>query len=292
MTEVIELGPLAPCPFCGAPVRMYYDGSSDWVADCTGPPNECGASITFWVRATSNEPAEAARRWNLRNASADRLLRALVNHWHEFGPEHGLDEMMDAAHRYLTAGVTSTALPEFSMLTDEARCHISIKTATPEDTRRISQFLEDVPIGMKAAGEALRDEPDFVHTQRHCGTCGLLLSACTCELEKEKRGIQPSEPWPRTSGVAPCLEARLQAAREQFAADYGVPVVPATKEDFPYTRTFNAIAAAAKLANGGTAIGISVQAFIDAWNAHSAAGVAAPDGQTIREDTPTGKGGQ
>lgn len=60
---------LKPCPFCGAPVKLYYEGSSDWVGECSSLPNECGARITFWVRAP-DEPAEAARRWNRR--SGDR----------------------------------------------------------------------------------------------------------------------------------------------------------------------------------------------------------------------------
>jgi hypothetical protein len=46
----------------------------------------------------------------------------------------------------------------------------------------------------------------------------------------------------------------------------GVKACPATKEDFPYDRTFRAIAAATKIEGAG--IGVSVKAFIEAWNAY------------------------
>ncbi len=50
----------------------------------------------------------------------------------------------------------------------------------------------------------------------------------------------------------------------------------ATKDDFPYDRTFQAIAAAVKSQVKGVAIEVSVKAFIEAWNAHHAARVQAP----------------
>lgn len=34
----------------------------------------------------------------------DILLRGIVNHWNEFGPENGLDELMDSAYRFLKLG--------------------------------------------------------------------------------------------------------------------------------------------------------------------------------------------
>lgn len=64
---------LKSCPFCGAPVTMHYTGSSDWTADCSASASDCGASVTFWIRA-ENEPAEAARRWNRRAHLQQRPL--------------------------------------------------------------------------------------------------------------------------------------------------------------------------------------------------------------------------
>jgi hypothetical protein len=61
---------LKPCPFCGAPVQMFYEGSSDWTIECSAPKNVCGCNVTFWVRlrAGDDEKTEAVRRWNCRAA--------------------------------------------------------------------------------------------------------------------------------------------------------------------------------------------------------------------------------
>jgi hypothetical protein len=57
----------------------------------------------------------------------------------------------------------------------------------------------------------------------------------------------------------------------------GVPVSPATKDDFPYDRTFKAIAAATKAQVKGVAVEVSVEAFIKAWNAYPTRGVQPSD---------------
>ena len=51
------------CPFCGAPMRRYYEGSSDWTYVCSSAANKCGVSLTFWVRGFPDESAEADRRF-------------------------------------------------------------------------------------------------------------------------------------------------------------------------------------------------------------------------------------
>jgi hypothetical protein len=45
--------------------------------------------------------------------------------------------------------VDSPTLPEFSMLTDAAKCHISIKTDTPADAQRLSEIIEQLADGVK-----------------------------------------------------------------------------------------------------------------------------------------------
>lgn len=44
-----------------------------------------------------------------------RHLRGLVRHWNEFGPEHGLDELMHYASEYLmSVDVQTVALDQFN----------------------------------------------------------------------------------------------------------------------------------------------------------------------------------
>jgi hypothetical protein len=78
--------PLKPCPFCGSPVLMFYEGSCDWHLECTDPKNVCGADTILNVRRTRAskfdcEREEAVRRWNcrasapvVRGASFDEAL--------------------------------------------------------------------------------------------------------------------------------------------------------------------------------------------------------------------------
>lgn len=51
------------CPFCGAPMIRQYEGYSGWVYRCLGASDNCGVSLTFWVRGFPDEGAEADRRF-------------------------------------------------------------------------------------------------------------------------------------------------------------------------------------------------------------------------------------
>ena len=59
------------------------------------------------VRALLNEAAIVitGRDTALDGATAFRLLRGIVNHWDEFGAEHGLDERMDTARRMIATAL-------------------------------------------------------------------------------------------------------------------------------------------------------------------------------------------
>lgn len=63
----------------------------------------------------------------------------------------------------------------------------------------------------------------------------------------------------------------------------GVLESPATKGDFPYDRTFQAIAAAVKSQVKGVAVEVSVKAFIEAWNAYPTRGVTASPNDQSKE---------
>jgi hypothetical protein len=65
------------------------------------------------------------------------------------------------------------------------------------------------------------------------------------------------------------LDGDIAHSNERTAAEQS------RSEPFPYDRTFRAIQVATKLENGGTAIGVSVVAFRDAWAAY---GVDTSDG--------------
>jgi hypothetical protein len=36
-----------------------------------------------------------------RDMTAEKWLRLVINHWHEFGPEHGLEELIHHADTFL-----------------------------------------------------------------------------------------------------------------------------------------------------------------------------------------------
>lgn len=41
----------------------------------------------------------------LHDSSAFKILRRLVSHWDEFGHEHGMDEKMDEARRFVRSAI-------------------------------------------------------------------------------------------------------------------------------------------------------------------------------------------
>lgn len=63
----------------------------------------CVADVDPSLRAILNEAATVivGRDAALDNVTAFKLLRHLVDHWDEFGPEHGLDEKMDEARGFV-----------------------------------------------------------------------------------------------------------------------------------------------------------------------------------------------
>jgi hypothetical protein len=61
------------------------------------------AAITtaMWVRLLSGEQAAWEAAAQAVCADALRHLRAVVNHWHEFGPEYGFEEQVHALEGWL-----------------------------------------------------------------------------------------------------------------------------------------------------------------------------------------------
>ncbi len=64
---------------------------------------QCGAATPPELRALLNEAATviAGRDEAIDGMTSFRLLKGIVAHWDEFGHEHGLDERMDAARRFI-----------------------------------------------------------------------------------------------------------------------------------------------------------------------------------------------
>jgi hypothetical protein len=92
------------------PTTMY-----DWVAYVDGEEEPCGRGPT---------EAEALRDLceklhDLRmleggsglDDTAERALKAVVNHWREFGPRHGFDECLELAARALPPNVANERRP-------------------------------------------------------------------------------------------------------------------------------------------------------------------------------------
>jgi hypothetical protein len=60
------------------------------------------------MRSLLNEAASviSGRDTALDGATAFRLLRGIVQHWDEFGHEHGLEDKMDTARRLISTSTT------------------------------------------------------------------------------------------------------------------------------------------------------------------------------------------
>lgn len=65
--------------------------------------NRCTPDTSPEFRALLNEAASVieGRDQAIATETAFRLLRQIVAHWDEFGPEHGLDEKMDQARGFV-----------------------------------------------------------------------------------------------------------------------------------------------------------------------------------------------
>lgn len=65
--------------------------------------NRCVPETPPETRALMNEAATVieGRDRALHDSSAFKILRRLVSHWDEFGHEHGMDEKMDDARRFV-----------------------------------------------------------------------------------------------------------------------------------------------------------------------------------------------
>lgn len=64
---------LAPCPFCGGPVRLVYDGTAD--GTCYGishRPGACSILLTVWG-APGVKADTIVRCWNQRYGVANTL---------------------------------------------------------------------------------------------------------------------------------------------------------------------------------------------------------------------------
>ena len=67
----------------------------------------CVSGTAPELRAVMNEAATVieGRDRALQGETAFRLLRGIVQHWDEFGNEHGLDERMDAARKFIRSAI-------------------------------------------------------------------------------------------------------------------------------------------------------------------------------------------
>ena len=84
--------PLLPCPFCGNSTIVHGHNRGGHYISCF----VCDASTGLRYAMGDNSRPLLAEQWN-RRAEGNAALRAIIKHWDEFGPESGLDELIDAA---------------------------------------------------------------------------------------------------------------------------------------------------------------------------------------------------
>ena len=91
---------LLPCPFCGGSAEIYTLGQHDQDAGAMGAHcSACFASAGRVMWPSMDDPSpHLAEMWNQRQDGCD-ALKAIIKHWDEFGPEGGLEELIDAARR-------------------------------------------------------------------------------------------------------------------------------------------------------------------------------------------------
>lgn len=67
-----------------------------WESDGAGKPARLNIEQT---RQAMTEAAEKIERLRKHGGRVRQALKSVVDHWHEFGPEHGFEETINRAER-------------------------------------------------------------------------------------------------------------------------------------------------------------------------------------------------